>query len=105
MTALAPQQCPHRGCCTRLHADMQCVTCAIPNDAPYIDGFKDNDEITKSADGAFIGESGKKMNCGVQPTGFAISGTSAAVLFELYIKGSKTKASYAGQWPKRSTRL
>jgi hypothetical protein len=31
-----------------------------------------------------------------QPTGFAISGTNAPVLFELYIKGAKTKASYAG---------
>jgi len=56
---------------------------------------KDNDQITKSADGEFL-DGGVKMNCGKQPTGFAISGTTAAVKFELYIKGSKTKASYAG---------
>jgi hypothetical protein len=56
----------------------------------------DNDEIVKVADGAFLGEKGLKMDCGVQPTGFAISGASAAVVFELLIKGTKTKASYAG---------
>lgn len=49
----------------------------------------DNDQITKSADGAFIANAkGERMNCGAQPTGFAISGTTAAVVFELFIKGT-----------------
>jgi hypothetical protein len=57
----------------------------------------DNEDITKSADGAFLGEKGRKMDCGAQPTGFAISDdNTAAVIFELFVKGTKTKASYAG---------
>jgi hypothetical protein len=57
----------------------------------------DNEDITKSADGAFLGEKGRKMDCGAQPTGFAISDdNTAAVVFELFVKGTKTKASYAG---------
>eukprot|EP00729_Bicosta_minor_P015817 gene15817-24511_t len=56
----------------------------------------DNEDITKSTDGKFIGDKGLKMDCGLQPTGFAVSDISAAVVFELFIKGSKTKASYAG---------
>jgi hypothetical protein len=57
----------------------------------------DNEDITKSADGAFLGDKGRKMDCGVQPTGFAISDeNTAAVVFEVFIKGTKTKASYAG---------
>ena len=38
------------------------------------------------------------FNCLLQlfNLGFAISGTSAPVIFELFVKGSKTKASYAG---------
>jgi hypothetical protein len=42
------------------------------------------------------GDKGLKIDCGAQPTGFAISGTTADVIFELFVKGSKTKASYAG---------
>lgn len=57
----------------------------------------DNEDITKSADAVFYRHSkGKQMDCGVQPSGFAITGSSAAVIFELFIKGSKIKASYAG---------
>jgi hypothetical protein len=57
---------------------------------------EDNEEITKSETGKFLGDKGRKMDCGEQPTGFAISETTSAVLFELYVKGAKTKASYAG---------
>jgi hypothetical protein len=57
---------------------------------------EDNDEIVKTADGEFVGDKGRKMDCGEQPTGFAISDTKSAVLFELFIKGKKTQASYAG---------
>jgi hypothetical protein len=57
----------------------------------------DNEDITKSADGAFLGDKGRKMDCGAQPTGFEISDeNTASVVFELFIKGTKTKASYAG---------
>ena len=50
----------------------------------------DNDDIAKATDGAFIENSkGLKMDCGAQPTGFAISGTSAAVVFELFVKGKE----------------
>ena len=70
------------------------IACYFPTTGKYTQ--EDNDEITKSTDAAFINDQGSKMNCGAQPTGFAISKTSAAVVFELFIKGSKTKASYAG---------
>jgi hypothetical protein len=57
----------------------------------------DNEDITKSADGDFLGDKGRKMECGAQPTGFAISDeNTAAVVFEVFVKGTKTKASYAG---------
>ena len=57
----------------------------------------DNEDVTKSTDGAFVENTkGRKMDCGAQPTGFAIDGASAAVIFEVFVKGSKTKASYAG---------
>jgi hypothetical protein len=57
----------------------------------------DNEDIVKAADGAFLGDKGRKMDCGAQPTGFAISDeNTAAVVFELFVKGTKTKASYAG---------
>jgi hypothetical protein len=56
----------------------------------------DNDEITKTTDAKFLDDKGRKLDCGVQPTGFAIEDTSAAVEFEIYVKGTKIKASYAG---------
>jgi hypothetical protein len=57
----------------------------------------DNEDIVKAADGKFLGDKGRKMDCGAQPTGFAISDeNTAAVVFEVFIKGTKTKASYAG---------
>jgi hypothetical protein len=57
----------------------------------------DNEDITKTADGVFLGDKGRKMDCGAQPTGFHISDDNTSpVIFELFIKGTKTKASYAG---------
>ena len=56
----------------------------------------DNDQISKSSDSEFVGDKGLRLDCGKQPTGFAISGKFAPIVFELYVKGSKTKASYAG---------
>ena len=57
----------------------------------------DNEDISKSADGAFVGSKGRKMDCGAQPTGFVIADdNTAAVIFELFVKGTKIKASYAG---------
>lgn len=57
----------------------------------------DNDEIHKTADAAFVSDmKGKKLDCGTQPTGFAIDGTLSPVVFEIFVRGTKTKASYAG---------
>ena len=57
----------------------------------------DNAEITKTTDGTFVaGAKGRKLDCGVQPAGFALDETSAAVIFEIFVKGTKIKASYAG---------
>ena len=56
----------------------------------------DNTNIRKTTDASFIDDVGRQLDCGPQPTGFAITGTSAAAIFELLVKGTKNKASYAG---------
>ena len=80
---------------TRVQIDVD----GLDTDVKYTCKFTqpDNEDITKSADAVFYRHSkGKQMDCGVQPSGFAISGSTATVIFELFIKGSKTKATYAG---------
>ena len=58
----------------------------IPSSCKYTQA--DNDEISKTTDGKFVdGMDGKKLDCGEQPTGFAIDGTASAVKFEIFIKG------------------
>jgi hypothetical protein len=43
------------------------------------------------------GQNGELIDCGKQPTGFTISNeNTASVIFELFVKGTKTQASYAG---------
>ena len=51
---------------------------------------------TVPADAAFLDTVGRQLDCGRQPSGFAITGTTAAAIFELFVKGTKNKASYAG---------
>ena len=58
----------------------------------------DNDEIVKNSDAKFVdGSKGFRLNCGQQPTGFAVDKNGfQAVKFEIFVKGSKVSASFAG---------
>ena len=67
-------------------------------DGKYVCVFTqpDNRNIRKTADAAFLDDYGRQLDCGPQPTGFAIAGTTAAAVFELVVKGTTNKASYSG---------
>jgi hypothetical protein len=56
----------------------------------------DNANIRKTADARFLDEGGRQLDCGPQPAGFAITGNTARVIFEIMVKGTRNKASYAG---------
>jgi hypothetical protein len=72
----------------------------LDQDAKYTCRFTqaDNDEIVKNTDAKFVdGAKGFRLLCGQQPTGFTIDKDGfQAVKFELFVKGSKTQASFAG---------
>lgn len=67
-------------------------------DSKYVCVFTQpvNTNIRKTADASFLDDVGRQLDCGPQPTGFAITGTTAKAIFELMVKGTRNKASYAG---------